>query len=186
MFPLFVDIAELPVALAGEGPLVARRLALLDEAGAGRVRVFAPDADAALREAAGDRLTPRLPEAGEIEAAALLFLAGLDPEAAEPLVRTARAAKTWVNTEDVRPLCDFHVPATLRRGALTLAVSTAGKSPGLARALKRWLGDKLPADWDARLELLAEARAAWRAEGLSLGEVAARTEALIEEKGWLR
>jgi precorrin-2 dehydrogenase/sirohydrochlorin ferrochelatase len=185
MFPLFVDVKDLAIGLAGSGPQAERRLTLLDEAGAGAVQVFAPEPSDTFAAAAGERLVRRLPTEEEAARFAILFIADIEPEEAQPLVDAARAAKTWVNTEDVRPLCDFHVPAMLRRGALTLAISTAGKSPGLARRLKRWLGEKLPEDWGDRLERLSREREAWRAEGLALPEVAKRTEALIQEKGWL-
>jgi len=51
----------------------------------------------------------------------------------------ARNAGALVNIEDAKPLCDFHVPSLVRRGDLVMTVSTAGRSPGLARRLRRHL-----------------------------------------------
>ncbi|HUD53327.1 precorrin-2 dehydrogenase/sirohydrochlorin ferrochelatase family protein, partial [Parvibaculum sp.] len=86
---------------------------------------------------------------------------------------------------DVKALCDFHVPSTVRRGDLLLTVSTGGKSPGLARRLRRYLEDLFDPDWAGRLQDLAERRDAWREEGLDMSEIGRRTEAHIDEKGWL-
>ena len=185
MFPIALDLSVLRAAVAGGGEAAERRLRLLDEAGATDVRVFAPDASSAMSARAGRRLTPRLPEAGDLTAIDILFIADLDDAAARDLAAAARAARVLVNTEDVRPLCDFHVPAMVRRGDLLLAVSTGGASPGLARRLKRHLESLFGPEWAARMDEISGARARWRQQGLPLPELARRTDALIDEKGWL-
>jgi precorrin-2 dehydrogenase/sirohydrochlorin ferrochelatase len=65
----------------------------------------------------------------------------------------ARALGIWVNTADVPELCDFTLPSVERRGPITLAVSTAGQAPALARHLRRELGAHLAPHhvWLARL-----------------------------------
>ena len=103
----------------------------------------------------------------------------------ETLTAQARAGKTLVNVEDVKPLCDFHVPALVRRGALLLTVSTGGKSPGLARGLKAKLEEQYPAVWAERLDVLSDRRERWRAEGAGFSELIERTNQLIEAEGWL-
>ncbi len=57
-----------------------------------------------------------------------------------------------VNVEDVLPLCDFHVPAVVRRGDLLLTASTGGAAPGLARALREWLAQNFGPEWTDRLK----------------------------------
>ena len=51
-----------------------------------------------------------------------------------------------VNTVDKPDLCDFILPAVLRRGDVTLAISTSGKSPSLAAALRTRLDRVLTDD----------------------------------------
>ena len=133
MFPLALDVARLPVALAGNGPAAARRLAALDCAGATRVTVFSQTPDEALGGAAGGRLVRRLPGAADLAEVRLLLVAGLDDDSAAALVALARAMGVLVNVEDRKAWCDFHLPAVIRRGDLVLTVSTNGRSPGLAR-----------------------------------------------------
>ena len=61
MFPIMLDLSILPVILVGNGPLAARRLALLDEDRARSVTSYAPAPSEALVRAAGPRLLRRWP-----------------------------------------------------------------------------------------------------------------------------
>ena len=109
------------------------------------VRVFAENAETPMRELAGDRLVENWPDAEDLAACHVVYMANIDAGLQETLTAQARAVKTLVNVEDVKPLCDFHVPALVRRGDLLLTVSTGGKSPGLARGLKSKLEEQYPA-----------------------------------------
>ncbi|HTV90702.1 MAG TPA: NAD(P)-dependent oxidoreductase, partial [Stellaceae bacterium] len=77
MLPIAIDAARVRIVLVGNGDAARRRLALLDEAGAMRVQVFADAPGGDLAAAAGDRLRRRLPAAGEIADAQLAFLAAV-------------------------------------------------------------------------------------------------------------
>ncbi len=185
MFPIMLDLTDTPVAVVGDTPAAARRVSLLLAGGAGRLSVYAPDPGPEMEALAGDRALRRLPTESDIADLTVLFTADLAEETAARLAAWARTHKVLVNTEDVRPLCDFHVPSMVRRGDLLLTISTNGKSPGLARRLRRDFEARFGPEWAERLEEIARAREAWRAEGLALPDVSARTEALLAEKGWL-
>jgi len=116
----------------------------------------------------------------------LLFVAGLEKPVAAALAARARAQGVLVNVEDMPELCDFHVPAIVRRGDLALTVSTSGKAPGLARLMREWLERAFGAEWQERLDRLAEARTGWRNEGLAPSEVSSRTRDLVAQEGWLK
>ena len=184
MFPMLLDLTGRKVALVGNGAQAVNRLRLLD-ADEASVTVYAPGASAALLDAAGDRVVDRLPTDADLQGAVIAFVADLEPEQAGGIVERARGLGTLVNTEDIRPLCDFHVPAMVRRGDLLITISTNGKSPGLARRLKNELSDRFGPEWGNRLDEIAEARTSWRAKGLPLAEIGRRTEAMIAERGWL-
>jgi precorrin-2 dehydrogenase/sirohydrochlorin ferrochelatase len=53
--------------------------------------------------------------------------------------RVARAAPALVNVVDVPRECTFIAPSVIRRGPLTIAISTGGKSPAFARTLRKEL-----------------------------------------------
>ncbi|MDE2183803.1 MAG: hypothetical protein KGJ78_12360 [Alphaproteobacteria bacterium] len=121
----------------------------------------------------------------ELQGLSVLFIAGLARSSAEALAARVRLQGVLVNVEDVPELCDFHVPAIVRRGALMLTASTAGCSPGLARRLREWLSDKFGTEWEERIETLRDLREQWRAQGLQPDDISNRTRTLVEKKGWL-
>jgi len=83
----------------------------------------------------------------------------------------AAAAKRrgiWVNAADDPTNCDFILPAVVRKGKITLAASTAGTSPALARRLREELEDYLTEDMPALADLLAEVRQEIRRLGIKV------------------
>jgi precorrin-2 dehydrogenase/sirohydrochlorin ferrochelatase len=164
LLPIILSDEFVSVGLAGAGDALARRAALLAEAGIKPLAVDPQESLPAIR---------------------VLFIAGLDMDAAAALTRRARAAGILVNAEDLPALCDFHMPAILRRGDLVLTASTGGQAPGLARQLREWLEGRFGPEWQLHLEDVGGARTIWRAGGLAPEEVSRRTRALVTEKGWL-
>jgi len=186
VLPITLDVARLKVALVGRGDAVLRRLDALDAADARRLVVFSDAPSPALAARAGDRLRRRLPAPGELAGCRLVVIAGLPEALSETLAAQASASGALVNVEDATALCDVHMPAVVRRGALAVAISTGGRSPGLARLLKGVLERLLDARWGAWLDELAAQRARWRDAGLTMAAVSQRTAALVCARGWLR
>ena len=165
MLPIVLATDNVRIGLAGAGESHARRSALL---------------------AAGGLEAAPVAPGGPLPDIQVLFIAGLDAPAAAALAARARAARILVNTEDMPELCDFHVPAIVRRGDLVLTASTGGQAPGLARRLREWLSERFGPEWQLHMEEVSAARAGWRADGLQPDEVSRRTGALVGEKGWLQ
>ena len=132
MMPLVFTDAT-PVLLVGREPAFAKRRALL--------------------EASGLTLTLHeiVPDDAALDAARLIFGAGLSVEEGEALAAAARARSMPVNIEDVPHLCDVHVPAMIRRGDLLLTVSTGGGAPAMAAAVRAWLDQRFGPEWEDRL-----------------------------------
>ncbi|HZB90528.1 MAG TPA: NAD(P)-dependent oxidoreductase [Stellaceae bacterium] len=185
MLPLVVDLTRLKVLLVGESAAALRRLELLDEAGARDLAVHAEHPLPALARRAGGRLRRRLPSNAELAAARLVFISDRNAETTPRLAETARAAGALVHVEDAPERSDLHAPAVLRRGALTIAVSTGGASPGLAVQVKHFLGRLFGPEWAERLESLAAMRREWRRSGADAVTVAERTERWIARRPWL-
>jgi precorrin-2 dehydrogenase / sirohydrochlorin ferrochelatase len=169
MLPILLESSTLKVGVAGEGEALARRVKMLAEAGIGHPSLFAS----------------RAPAPEDIAALTILFVAGLDYTSSRALAETARAAGVLVNVEDMPDLCDFHMPAQVRRGDLVLTVSTGGRAPGLSRLLREDLQRRYGPEWRDRLDEIATLRRQWRSEGAGPGEVAERTRRFVSGKGWL-
>lgn len=185
MYPVVLDLTRLPVALVGSADAVLGRLAGLDAAGASAVTVFCREPDSALSAAAGARLAPRHPDAGDLSRVRVLLVCGLQDGPASELAAAARAIGVLVNVEDRRQWCDFHLPSIIRRGDLTFAVSTDGQSPGLARRVRRFIESQIGPEWASRVAEIAERRSAWRASGRDSATVARLTDEFIDRRGWL-
>jgi precorrin-2 dehydrogenase/sirohydrochlorin ferrochelatase len=183
--PLALDLTLLRTALTGAGPALMKRLALLDGESVPNLAIYAPDPEPALAHAAGGRLIPRLPMEDEIAACRVLFVAGLALDQSSALASMARRYRVLVNVEDTLPLCDFHVPAILRRGELAISISTGGASPTLARRLRAYLGNLFPPEWSGHIARVAALRQAMRETGAGMADVAKATDALIDGEGWL-
>jgi siroheme synthase-like protein len=63
-----------------------------------------------------------------------------------------------VNVVDDTPRCNFIAPSILRKGDLTIAISTSGKAPALAVRLKERLQRELGPEYERFLELAGELR----------------------------
>jgi precorrin-2 dehydrogenase/sirohydrochlorin ferrochelatase len=181
MIPIYLDPAATRIALVGRGRLTVRRLAWLREGGANPdVWSDAPSIDLA---AASPELSPRLPKQTDIEGYHAIWIADLEQEEAATLARWARAAGVLVNVEDVVPLCDFHTPAVVRRGKLTLTAGTGGASPAVARAARERLEEAFPKVWADALEEIAEARAVLRSDGAAFDALVADARARLAHHG---
>jgi precorrin-2 dehydrogenase/sirohydrochlorin ferrochelatase len=167
MLPLVLNPIHIKAGLAGFGAARDRRAALLADAG---VEV---------------RLLPDVISDALLDGLQILFVAGLAEGEARELAGRARALGVLVNVEDTPYLCDFHVPAIVRRGELLLTASTGGHVPGLARALRERLAEEFGPEWTVRLKELGAARAKWRSQGLSPHEVSQHVRDLIAQMGWL-
>ena len=147
-YPVCLDMTDRPCLVVGGGPVAERKVAGLLDAGA-RLTVVSPLATDRLREwASADRirLLPREYAAADLAGQAVVFVATDDGGINAGVARDARAVGVLVNAVDDPAHCDFILPAVLSRGGITVAVSTGGASPALARAVRDELGAYLDRD----------------------------------------
>jgi siroheme synthase-like protein len=95
---------------------------------------------------------------GDLTGARLVIAATDDPAVNEAVFREAQTVGCPVNVVDDPARCSFFVPAVLRRGALTIAVSTGGKSPALARCIRQQLESLFDPAYEMLLDLLSRLR----------------------------
>ena len=167
LFPVNLALHRQRVLLVGAGAVATRKLGALRAAGA-RITVVAPEATAEIAELdlTGDvRWHERAYRRGEVASYRLAVTATGHPEVDHRVFLDADAAGGWVNSADDPANCTFTLPAVLRRGDLTVTVSTNGRSPALASWLRRRLDARLGPDLDDLLDLLVEARSELRGAG---------------------
>lgn len=163
-YPILLDLQNRSCVIVGGGRVAERKAASLLEAGA-RVKLIAPEITPRLEAWVKDgtvslrreRYRAGLPELGE---ARLVFAATDRSEVNEQVKHEAEQLGKLFNSADDQNAGGFIVPAVVRRGRLTVAVSTSGASPALAAALKRKLEEVFPAAYEPYVELLNDLRMA--------------------------
>jgi len=182
MIPIHLDPASAQVALIGRNGLALRRLTWLRAANA-TPDVWSDEPSAALVASAGAALTLRLPKPRELERYAAIWIADLPLESARETASAARSAGVLVNVEDVTSLSDFHTPAVVHRGKLTLSAGTGGASPAVARAARERLEATFPEGWSDAIEDIAHARALLREQGASFDTLVADARGRLTSRG---
>ncbi len=152
--------------------MAARKVERLLECGA-VVTVVARDLEDTLRERV--QAGQILHREGEYDesclAGAFLVIGATDREEVnERIAADGRARGILVNIVDDPRHCDFILPALLTRGSLTIAVSTDGKSPALARRIREELAERFGPEYADYLELLGRLREQVIAAGRSSAE----------------
>ena len=164
MYPVMLNVSGRRCLVVGGGGVALRKVdGLLDDGAV--VTVVAPAPLAALEERAGRReiaLERRGYREGEAAGYALVFAATDDRAVNRRVFEEAGAAGVWVNVADDPELCTFHLPARLRRGALQLAVASAGEAPFVVRRMRRLLESRFGPEWEAWVDAAASFRAAVR------------------------
>lgn len=153
--------------LVGGGQVAGRKLASLIEAGAW-VRLVAPRL---APDTAVQLPHPRVEhrQRGFVPddlRGAWLAICATDNEPLNRAVAAAAAVeRVFVNVVDVPELCSFIVPASFRRGELTIATSTGGAGPAVARRLREGLERQFGPAWGPYLRLMRAARNWVKAQG---------------------
>jgi len=105
--------------------------------------------------------------AGDVAGYRLVVAATGDASLNREIYEEADAAGIWVNAADDPASCSFALPAVVRRGPITVAVGTGGRSPALASWLRARLDEHLGPEYEILVELMTDARAQVKAAGRS-------------------
>ncbi len=163
-YPICIDVEHRRAVIIGGGSVSARKVATLVRYGA-IVTVVAPEMTQEHEAMASDgrvTLRRRVYEECDLDDAHLVIAATSDPCVNARIARDARRRNLPVNVVDVPHLSGFIVPAVIEQGSIQIAISTGGKSPALARRLKRDLLEFSMAGYPAANEILGSLRDAAR------------------------
>ena len=158
-FPFYCDIEKKKWLLVGGGRVAAgkfsRLIAFTEE-----ITVIAPEiSDEIKKDAASDaRLLERDFMAADLDDADIVVAATDDKALNAQIASLCRERKIPVNAVDDPENCDFIFPAIIKKGRLTVSVSTNGASPIYAAMLKKQINDSLPEYIDIILEKMAALR----------------------------
>jgi uroporphyrin-III C-methyltransferase/precorrin-2 dehydrogenase/sirohydrochlorin ferrochelatase len=168
LFPAFLKIAGRRCLVIGAGRVAESKIESLVRCGA-EVRVVAPEATAAVREAAraGKIIWERRAFApSDLAGVFLVVAATSSPELHRQIFEQAQRAGILCNAVDEPERCDFYYPAVVRRGPLQIAVSTSGQAPLLAQQIRRELEERFGAEYGPWTEAIGSARSELLASGV--------------------
>ena len=159
-YPVFLNLKNKRVVVIGGGEVAERKVESLLGTGAS-ITVISPEVTPRLALLAQEKhieFRRRAYAPGDCNGAALVLSATDDPEISRVIFHDATKAGALVNTADQPGLCDFIMPAVVRRGDITIAISTGGTSPGLAARLRGAISEIIGPEYARLAELLSKAR----------------------------
>jgi uroporphyrin-III C-methyltransferase/precorrin-2 dehydrogenase/sirohydrochlorin ferrochelatase len=158
--PIFLDVAGRKIVVDGGGTVAARRVERALSAGA-RVDVFDPaPGEETTRLIGHENLThfARVPQKADFEGCLVAYGASEDPVRDAALYKWAKEHGALANVADEKVYCDFITPSVVERDSLTIAISTGGAAPVIARILRARVEAMLPAAYGRLANFLSTYR----------------------------
>lgn len=160
-FPFFMDLEGREGLIVGGGTVAARKVEKLRPYGP-RLTVAAPEILPEIEALPGLTLIRRAFAPSMLEGKFFAIAATDDPAANREIAALCRERDVLVNAVDDKEQCTFLFPALVKRGDLTVGISTAGASPSAAAWVKHRAAAAVPEDFGGLLEYLGSLRPAVR------------------------
>tara|TARA_Y100000590_G_scaffold109050_1_gene124266 strand:- start:83747 stop:85141 length:1395 start_codon:yes stop_codon:yes gene_type:complete len=165
-FPFFVNLSKKNVLLIGGGDIAERKVDLLIKVNA-KITLVAPNFTDYIQDLAKQKNVTLINEkySGKFldpEKFQFIIVATDDEKLNEHIAQDANKKRILVNVVDKPDLCDFIFPSILERGPITVAVSTGGSSPVLARMLRTKLETMIPGAYGRLAKIVSDNRVSVR------------------------
>ncbi|MDI6783053.1 MAG: bifunctional precorrin-2 dehydrogenase/sirohydrochlorin ferrochelatase [bacterium] len=162
LYPINLDIKKKKCLVIGGGEVALRKVKALLECQA-KVTVVSPQLHPEIMKLAKTKqiqVVKKKYQSEDLNKVFLVIGATNDNKVNRRIADDAKKKQLLVNIVDVPDLCNFQVPASIRRGALMLTISTNGKSPALTKYLRKQLEEQFGSEYAEYVERLGE----WRKE----------------------
>jgi siroheme synthase-like protein len=169
-YPIYLNICDRRCIVIGGGDVALRKVQILLEYGA-EVDVISPELDPELIKLAKDNQIhtfAREYKDGDLDGCFVAIAATDSDEINRQVAQEARRRSILINVVDDAEYCDFIVPSVMRRGDITITVSTSGKSPALARKLRTQIEQNIGHEYAALTELVADVRQEIISDGIKV------------------
>lgn len=160
-YPVNLDIRDRRCLVVGGGQVGARKVKTLNECGA-VVTVVSPEVSPALMQLDAEKaiiLKQRPYRSSDVEGMFLVIGATDDESLNRRINADAERRNLLCNIADRPEICNFILPAIVRRGDFVMAISTAGRSPAFAKHIRKHLEAQFGPEYGTLLDLMGAIRA---------------------------
>ena len=159
-YPVHLDINNRNALVVGGGGVGTRKVRTLLACGA-RVTVVSLEASRQLRDLATSGeivLEERSYQSDDLSGMFLVIGATNDEELNRQISSDADRLNTLCNIADRPEVCNFILPSIVHRDDLVITISTSGKSPALAKKLRKALINQFGEEYGTLLRLMGAIR----------------------------
>ena len=159
-YPVFLNLTGRRCVIIGGGQIAEGKISKLLDSGA-KIIVISPDATQGIRsfaERGQIELDLRKYQEGDLQGAFLVIAATNDRVVNQEIFEEAEKQGILLNAVDDMPRCSFIAPSIVEKGPVTVAISTGGASPALARKLRENMEVSSALDWADATGVLSKAR----------------------------
>jgi len=177
-YPIFLDLRDKNVLVVGGGTVAERKILNLLKYGC-RIHVVSPELTSQLEKLVANKKIQHLPEQSLNQAMSEAFMVIAATDDAVVNARIASRAKELgllVNAVDQPRDCNFIVPSVVKSGDLQIAISTGGKSPALAKKIRKELQTLFGSEYGSLVKLLG----ILRTEVLARGDTSSENKPFFE------
>ena len=171
-YPIFLNIRDRKCMVIGGGQVALRKVKSLLECGA-EVKLISPSLCPELDTLAESRaigVIRKSYQAGDLQGAFIVIAATDSSDINSEIAKECHNIGVWVNVVDNAEESDFILPSSLRRGSLTIAVATSGRSPALSRKIRMLLEKEFDEEYASMVLLIEEVRAKIKRQGIKVNE----------------
>jgi len=171
-YPIFIKLDGKTALVVGGGKVAQRKIETLLEYGAS-IHIISTELTDKLKQLAEFGKIRHIGEKFEnehLDEAFLVIAATDDEKLNHEISETAQKRGLLINAVDQPADCNFIVPSIVKRGDLIVAISTSGKSPALAKKLRKEMGEHFGSEYEAFLILMGCLRKEVLKMGLSQDE----------------
>ncbi|BCD68853.1 bifunctional precorrin-2 dehydrogenase/sirohydrochlorin ferrochelatase [Nitratiruptor sp. YY09-18] len=159
-FPAFLKLQNKKVLIIGGGKIATDKLShMLDFTK--NITIISPDLSSSMQEfieCHNLAYLPRRFKSGDTQGFFLVIVAVDNIEVQKEVYQECQQSRTLCNAVDSVEYCDFIFPSYIKRGDLTIAISTSGASPAFAKYLRRAIEKLLPDNLEEFLDELKNLR----------------------------
>ncbi|TET94463.1 MAG: bifunctional precorrin-2 dehydrogenase/sirohydrochlorin ferrochelatase [Desulfobacteraceae bacterium] len=155
-YPIFLDLNNQNVIVVGGGEVAERKIRNFLIYGC-KIYISSPHLTPHLKQLVAKKKIHHIPFESldtYLDDTFMVIAATDDPEVNSQIASQAKKHGLLVNTVDQPKDCNFIMPSIVKRGDLQIAISTSGKSPALAKKIRKEMDSTFGPEYDSFIELL--------------------------------